>query len=115
MAFSSIPVLDLSLSRDPETKAEFLVELRRALLEVGFLYIKNTGIDFALIQDVIKNGKAFFDLPTEAKLAVQMKNAKSFLGVQPIDVGKNTVMLTSQATMYLAEKSPRIGRIGGNK
>ncbi len=80
MSFDSIPILDLSLSRDPETKPAFLSALRHALLEVGFLYIKNTGIDESLIRDVITQGKAFFDLPQEEKLKIQMKNVPSFLG-----------------------------------
>ncbi len=80
MSFSSIPVLDLSLARDPQTKSAFLESLRNALLDVGFLYIKNTGIDDALIQDVIEQGKNFFDLPEGKKLEVQMKNKPSFLG-----------------------------------
>ena len=80
MSFDAIPVLDLSLSRHPNTKTAFLSSLRNALLDVGFLYIKNTGIDDALIQDVIEQGKAFFHLPEEQKLEVQMKNVPSFLG-----------------------------------
>ena len=84
MSFSSIPILDLSLARDPETKPAFLETLRNALLDVGFLYIKNTGIDETLNQDVITQGKAFFDLPEEAKLEVEMKNRASFLGKHPL-------------------------------
>lgn len=80
MSFSSIPILDLSLSRSLDTKPAFLGSLRKALLEVGFLYIRNTGIDEALIQDVITQGKAFFDLPEEKKQEIQMKNVPSFLG-----------------------------------
>ncbi|KAL8848942.1 MAG: hypothetical protein Q9221_006036 [Calogaya cf. arnoldii] len=80
MAFNSIPILDLSLARDADTKPEFLESLRSALLEVGFLYVKNTGIDDELIEHVIAQGKAFFDLPEDKKLEVQMKNAASFLG-----------------------------------
>ncbi|KAL8658569.1 MAG: hypothetical protein Q9226_000903 [Calogaya cf. arnoldii] len=80
MAFNSIPILDLSLARDADTKPGFLESLRSALLEVGFLYIKNTGIDDGLIEHVISQGKAFFDLPEDKKLEVQMKNAPSFLG-----------------------------------
>lgn len=80
MAFDKIPILDLSLAGALETKASFLNDLRHALLEVGFLYIKNTGIPPTLIQDVIEQGKAFFDLPMEKKLEVEMKNAPSFLG-----------------------------------
>lgn len=66
-SFRSIPVLDLSLARDPATKPAFLEDLRHALLEVGFLYIKNTGIPDDLVEQVIKEGKAFFDLPVEEK------------------------------------------------
>lgn len=80
MSFSSLPVLDLSLSNNPDTKPAFLDSLRNALLEVGFFYISNTGIDDSLIQDVITQGKAFFDLPEEKKLEIQMKKVPSFLG-----------------------------------
>ena len=80
MSFDTIPILDLSLSRHPDTKSAFLGSLRDALLDVGFLYIKDTGIDDAIIQDVIDQGRAFFSLPEEQKLEVQMKNVPSFLG-----------------------------------
>ncbi|KIE01224.1 Oxoglutarate/iron-dependent oxygenase, partial [Metarhizium majus ARSEF 297] len=80
MSFTSIPILDLQLARDPATKPEFLEQLRYALLEVGFLYLKNVGIPEDLFQDVIKKGKGFFDLPLEEKLKIEMKNANSFLG-----------------------------------
>ncbi|KAL1958492.1 hypothetical protein VTO42DRAFT_4356 [Malbranchea cinnamomea] len=80
MSFDSIPILDLSLARDPASKPDFLLALRRALLEVGFLYIKNTGIPDQLVKDVVTLGKQFFDLPLEKKLEIEMKNAPSFLG-----------------------------------
>ena len=66
-SFSSIPILDLSLARNPETKSVFLEELRYALMEVGFLYLKNVGIPDDLWQKVITEGIAFFDLPMEEK------------------------------------------------
>ena len=84
MSFSSIPVLDLSLARNQDTKPAFLESLRISLLDVGFLYIKNTGIDDTLIQDVIEQGKAFFGLPDEKKLEVQMKKQPSFLGIEKL-------------------------------
>ncbi|MCJ1436867.1 hypothetical protein MMC27_006249 [Xylographa pallens] len=80
MSFDTIPILDLSRSQHRSTKPTFLADLRRALLEVGFLYISNTDISQLLVEDVISNGKAFFELPDDAKLAIQMKNAPSFLG-----------------------------------
>ena len=67
MSFSAIPLLDLSLAKDPNTKPKFLEELRHALLEVGFLYLKNVGIPDDLTQAVINEGVAFFDLPMEEK------------------------------------------------
>ncbi|CZT46980.1 related to flavonol synthase-like protein [Rhynchosporium secalis] len=80
MSFDTIPILDLSEAKDPSTKPRFLKQLRHALLEVGFLYLKNVGIPEGLIQEVIKEGVSFFDLPMEEKLKVEMKNAPSFLG-----------------------------------
>ncbi|KAI2628025.1 Clavaminate synthase-like protein [Hypomontagnella submonticulosa] len=80
MSFISIPILDLALARDPRTKPQFLADLRHALMEVGFLYLKNVGIPDELWQQVISEGKAFFDIPQEEKLKIEMKNAPSFLG-----------------------------------
>ncbi|KAL7267754.1 hypothetical protein RUND412_009645 [Rhizina undulata] len=78
--FTSIPVLDFSLSQSPETKDAFLSQLKSALLEVGFLYISNTGISDELVDNVSRLGKSFFDLPNEEKLRVEMKNSPHFLG-----------------------------------
>jgi isopenicillin N synthase-like dioxygenase len=80
MAFSEIPILDLSEARSNETKPEFLRKLRDALLNVGFLYIKNFGIDQSLCDLVCDEGIKFFDLPYEEKLRIEMKNQASFLG-----------------------------------
>jgi isopenicillin N synthase-like dioxygenase len=67
MSFTSIPILDLAQSRDPATKPQFLAELRHALMEVGFLYLKNVGIPDTLWREVISEGRAFFDIPEEEK------------------------------------------------
>ncbi|KAJ4164391.1 hypothetical protein LMH87_006067 [Akanthomyces muscarius] len=80
MSFTSIPILDLAEANDPATKPEFLRQLRHALMEVGFLYLKNVGIPDSLFEQVMEQGKAFFDIPEEEKLKIEMKNAPSFLG-----------------------------------
>ncbi len=67
MSFTSIPILDLALAQDPATKPAFLSELRHALMEVGFLYLKNVGISDDFFKQVTKEGIAFFDIPTEEK------------------------------------------------
>lgn len=84
MAFQEIPILDLALARDASTKPVFLQKLRDALLNVGFLYIENTGIEQALFDKVCDEGIRFFDLPEDEKLRIEMKNAKSFLGYSKV-------------------------------
>lgn len=79
-AFKEIPILDLEEARFEETKPAFLRKLRETLLNIGFLYIKNTGIDQKTYDRVCEEGIKFFDLPEEEKLAIEMKNQPSFLG-----------------------------------
>lgn len=79
--FTEVPILDLALARNPDTKPTFLEDLKHALLQIGFLYIKNTAIDEKLIQDVVWLCKAFFDLPEEEKLRLEMKNCESDFSV----------------------------------
>lgn len=73
MSFSTIPILDLALATDPSTKPHFLEELRHALLEVGFLYLKNVGIPGDLTEAVIREGIKFFDLPMEEKFVSPLR------------------------------------------
>ncbi|KAG5957326.1 hypothetical protein E4U56_006098 [Claviceps arundinis] len=80
MSFTSIPMLDLELARHPATKPAFLDQLLRALVEVGFLYLKNVGIPAPLLEEVTSKGKAFFEMPLEEKLKIQMIHTNSFLG-----------------------------------
>lgn len=80
-AFTAIPILPLSHAASPALKPAFLSSLRAALLNVGFLYISETGIPEALTQDVVAQCRAFFEtLPEGEKLRIEMKNEKSFLG-----------------------------------
>ena len=94
-AFKEIPILDLSEARSEETKPAFLKQLRDALLNVGFLYIKNTGISQDLMDKVCEEGIKFFDVPEEEKLRVEMKNQPSFLGYSR--VGCHSTMVQDMA------------------
>ena len=66
-SFTSVPMLDLAQGRHRETKPAFLRQLRHALLEVGFLYLRNVGIPEYEFHDIVKQGIAFFDIPEEEK------------------------------------------------
>jgi isopenicillin N synthase-like dioxygenase len=79
--FTELPVLPLSQALDPNTKPQFLADLRSALLNVGFLYLSQTGLPEQLVADVIQECKGFFEhLSEEEKEKIEMKNEKSFLG-----------------------------------
>lgn len=79
--FTTLPILPLSQALDPATKPQFLADLRHALLNVGFLYLSETGLPEQLIKNVIAECRGFFEkLPQEEKERIEMKNEKSFLG-----------------------------------
>ena len=80
MSFKEIPILDTSEARSEVTKPAFLEQLRDALMNVGFLYIKNTGIDQDLYDQICEQGIKFFELPDDEKAKIDMINQKSFLG-----------------------------------
>ncbi|KAH3949493.1 hypothetical protein HBH98_218070 [Parastagonospora nodorum] len=84
--FDTIPILPLSHALDPATKPKFLEDLRHALLNVGFLYLSETGLPDQLIKDVIRECQGFFkELPQDEKERIEMKNEKSFLGWSRLD------------------------------
>ncbi|CAM9018217.1 unnamed protein product, partial [Wickerhamomyces anomalus] len=77
---SSIPTLDLNKATNPETKAEFLDELRNALFNFGFFYIKNPPFDVEKFKNIKEESLKFFEIPLEEKKKVAMVNSKHFLG-----------------------------------
>lgn len=82
-SFTTIPVLSLAKARDPTTKPAFLADLRSALLNVGFLYLSDTGLSPELVSRVCDQTIKFFQedvLPFAEKERIEMKNEKSFLG-----------------------------------
>jgi isopenicillin N synthase-like dioxygenase len=117
MPFKEIPILDMFLAKDESTKPAFLQELRDVLLNVGFLYIKNTGIDQELFDKVCGEGIRFFDLPEDEKLRIEMKNAQSFLGyskVQRQPLGQTLVRQKLTRHSSWEWKSPLLTPTGGN-
>lgn len=93
-SFTEIPILDLSLARSAATKPGLLDDLRRALLEVGFMYICHTGIEQVLFDRVSEEGIRFFEaLPEGEKLAIEMKNQPSFLGYSRVSLGLSRLVI----------------------
>ena len=75
-----IPVLDLSLAADPESRPLFLSQLHDAIFNVGFLYIVNHGIAESKISSLVDKLPALFDLPPDIKASLSKLNSPHFLG-----------------------------------
>lgn len=78
-----IPILSLSDALDAASRPKFLADLRHALVNVGFFHL----VDFAThgpsaqdFLDITAQAKAFFAMPLEKKLEVEMINSPHFLG-----------------------------------
>jgi len=80
--FSNIPVLDYSLisSSHPGHREVFISQLRYALINVGFLYLKNHTVPQSIVDQLIDFIPGLFDLPQEAKDKIRMQNSQHFLG-----------------------------------
>jgi isopenicillin N synthase-like dioxygenase len=107
-SFTTVPILPLSQARDPKTKPAFLKDLRDTLLNVGFLYISETGLPEDLVKRVCELTQEFFDenvLPLEEKERIEMKNEKSFLGWSRVSQVSLITSNTSQAVSPRDTKS----------
>jgi isopenicillin N synthase-like dioxygenase len=78
--FSSIPVIDYSLSKDSSTRPKLIQDLRHALINVGFLYLSNTPVDQTVVDRLIADLPRFFALPNYEKERIAMANSPHFLG-----------------------------------
>jgi len=65
---------------DANQRAAFLRDLRDAARGPGFFYLTGHGIPQALIDDVLRLSRRFFELPEEEKLAIEMVNTPHFRG-----------------------------------
>jgi isopenicillin N synthase-like dioxygenase len=81
---NSIPVIDVGplMADDPEGLARVAREIRAASEAIGFFYIRNHGVDAALIERVFAASRAFFALPEaeKRKVAINARH-RGFLGV----------------------------------
>ena len=100
-SFTQVPVLNFDLIKSAETRIEFLKELRRALVVVGFFYVRN--IEPWLPRDVrlrfVQNAKAVCNMPAEEKQKMAMINSKHFLGYSQMG-GERTARKVDYRDMF---------------
>ncbi|VVT53545.1 uncharacterized protein SAPINGB_P003628 [Magnusiomyces paraingens] len=78
-AFTSLPIIDISLADNPETKPKLLQDLEHALFRVGFLYLINHGIEQEA-RDILELAPKSFEVPQAEKDAVAMTTNPHFVG-----------------------------------
>ncbi|KAI9828007.1 MAG: hypothetical protein M1819_006850 [Sarea resinae] len=79
-AFTSIPIVDLSLANSASTKPQLLSQLRHALIDIGFLYVSNHGVPDLVVDSLVSSLPALFGLPQDQKDAISLWNSPQFLG-----------------------------------
>jgi isopenicillin N synthase-like dioxygenase len=75
-----IPIVDLAQAGDPSEREKLLAQLRDIILNIGFLYVRNHGVDGSTISALSDRLPALFNLPTERKQRLSKLNSPHFLG-----------------------------------
>jgi isopenicillin N synthase-like dioxygenase len=83
---NALPVIDISGLSSPDQKTRQAVgeEIRAACLDLGFMYIVGHGVSADTRDTVFKETAAFFSLPEDRKLALDMENSIGNAGYEPL-------------------------------
>lgn len=81
-----LPLIDIGGLRSDDLDAQQAVaeQLRQACRQRGFFYIRNHGIDLALIEETFAASQRFFDQPMADKLAVDKTLSPCNRGYEPL-------------------------------
>ena len=81
-SFDSIPVLDFHKSLTD--KQSFLVQLLKAIVDVGFLYAKNSDFPGDLVDELKNMLPALFGISESEKAQIELENSPHFLGYSAV-------------------------------
>ncbi len=84
--FKEIPTLDVGRMYSPNRadREQLAEELRDAATRVGFMQIKNHGVDQTIIDTAFDEAKKFFELPLAEKMKLHQHHNKDFMGYEPL-------------------------------
>jgi isopenicillin N synthase-like dioxygenase len=107
--FTNIPTLDYGQTTRPDTRQEFLGRLRDALVNVGFMYLKNPPVPMTVQEKLVEKAKEMFDLPLEKKEQLAMVNSKHFLGYTRLGDERQPARLTIASHLTYVHQSFLVG------
>jgi len=106
-AATSIPLIDLaeSVSDDLDRRKAVALEIHKACRDTGFFYVANHGVPLAMMEAQLENGRRFFAMPRERKLAVASTEKSGILGyeglkAQTLDPGSPADLKESFMTTF---------------
>jgi len=80
----SVPIVDLAGAETEAARERIARDIHDACRSIGFFYVRNHGVDDALIRDAFAAADAFFALPEESKLALHMRKSPTQAGYEPM-------------------------------
>lgn len=90
VALDHIPVIDLAPLTGAGDKAAMARDIHDALANIGFMYVRNHGVDTALIDAAFTQAEAFFALPEDDKMALHITGSGAALHGYTGYFGENT-------------------------
>lgn len=88
--FDRIPVIDVAPLLDGSDKMSVARQIRWALSNAGFMYVKNHGIEQSFVDEVFDITRAFFNLPMADKMALHVSKSDVALRGYIEPFGENT-------------------------
>lgn len=85
-----IPVVDLAPLLSGENTDRMAQDIRSALSNIGFFYVRNHGVTDGLIERAFAASKSFFDLPLPEKMALHISKSGEALHGYTETFGENT-------------------------
>lgn len=109
---SSIPILSLS-----EAEEVIATQLRSACIDHGFLFVKDHGVDAALIESVFAESKALFALSLEEKRSMsdpELSRGFTAMQEETLDPANQSEVSSSLAISIARSSKPLFQRIENN-
>lgn len=85
-SFTAVPVIDISglRSADGGERERVAAELGAAARDVGFFYVRGSGVDDACFERMLAATKAFFALPVDEKMRTYIGDSRCHRGYVPV-------------------------------
>ncbi|MER8823995.1 isopenicillin N synthase family oxygenase [Mesorhizobium sp. M0991] len=89
-SFDKLPLVDIAPLLDGTNKQRVAKEIRWALSNAGFMYVKNHGIPLDYVDSVFEVSRRFFDLPRSQKMSLHISKSDVALRGYIEPFGENT-------------------------